>query len=263
VREASCLSTPGVLGSGPSSVVSVHHGLLRPHPPVSRAHRDFTALRLIHDAFAVRERLGCPRDLPYFRCRAVHACRRPYAGGSAPPSRFSSARRYQASSTYQRVATHKTRLCQQSSTGLNVSTPHRSLHATARAFAKPSWLATTRYYSPPRLRRYLVTPAFDATRRREALGARLDGRTGNLPSSGLSPDQSRQLVRLHDRRFNVRISARCTGLPVLDTQEKTCWSSNQAVWGCDGHGFARHWSEQGRLTQLRAHVSPSLQIGNG
>ncbi len=144
VREACCLSTPGVLGSGPSSVVSVHHGLLRPHPPVSRAHRDFTALRLIHDAFAVRERLGCPRDLPYFHCRAVHACRRPYAGGSAPPSRFFSARRYQASSTYQRVATHKTRLCQQSSTGLNVSTPHRSLYATARAFAKPSRLATTR-----------------------------------------------------------------------------------------------------------------------
>ncbi len=144
VREACCLSTPGVLGSGPSSVVSVHHSLLRPHPPVSQAHRDFTALRLILDAFAVRERLGDPRDLPYFHCRAVHACHRPYAGGSASPSRFSSARRSQASSTYQRVATHEARLCQQSSTGLKVSTLHRSLYATARAFAKPSRLATTR-----------------------------------------------------------------------------------------------------------------------
>src|SRR5262245_32816582 len=34
--------------------------LNRPHPPRSQAHRDFTALRLIRDAFAVRERLGDP-----------------------------------------------------------------------------------------------------------------------------------------------------------------------------------------------------------
>jgi hypothetical protein len=31
------------------------------------------------------------------------------------------------------------------------------------------------------------------------LGVRLDGRTGNLPSSGLAPDKSQQLVRLHQR----------------------------------------------------------------
>src|SRR5437773_11699704 len=41
----------------------------------------------------------------------------------------------------------------------------------------------------PRLLRSRVTPAFDAVRRRAALGVRLEGRTGNLPSSGLSPDQ--------------------------------------------------------------------------
>jgi len=46
---------------GPSS-------LNRPHPPHSRAHRDFTARRLIRDAFAVRERLGDPRVVPSFRC---------------------------------------------------------------------------------------------------------------------------------------------------------------------------------------------------
>jgi len=46
-------SAPGALApvrlmlSGPSS-------LNRPHPPRSRAHRDFTAKRLIRDAFAVR-----------------------------------------------------------------------------------------------------------------------------------------------------------------------------------------------------------------
>ena len=46
---------------GPSS-------LTRPHPPHPRAHRDFTAWRLIRDAFAVRERRGDPRVVPGFRC---------------------------------------------------------------------------------------------------------------------------------------------------------------------------------------------------
>jgi len=40
----------------------------RPHPPHSQAHRDFTAWRLIRDAFAVRERRGDPRVVPSFRC---------------------------------------------------------------------------------------------------------------------------------------------------------------------------------------------------
>ena len=42
--------------------------LIRPHPPHSQAHRNFTARRLICDAFAVRERLGDPRVVPSFRC---------------------------------------------------------------------------------------------------------------------------------------------------------------------------------------------------
>jgi hypothetical protein len=42
--------------------------LNRPHPPHSRAPRDFAALRLIRGAFAVRERLGDPRVVPVFRC---------------------------------------------------------------------------------------------------------------------------------------------------------------------------------------------------
>ena len=42
--------------------------LNRPHPPHSWAHRDFTARRLIPDAFAVRERRGDPRVVPSFRC---------------------------------------------------------------------------------------------------------------------------------------------------------------------------------------------------
>ena len=46
---------------GPSS-------LNRPHPSHSQAHRDFTARRLIRNAFAVRERLGDPQVVPSFRC---------------------------------------------------------------------------------------------------------------------------------------------------------------------------------------------------
>ncbi len=63
------------------------HRLLRPHSPVSPARWDFAAPPLIPSAFAVRERLGDPRDLPYFPSRAVRTCRRPYVGGSAAPSR--------------------------------------------------------------------------------------------------------------------------------------------------------------------------------
>src|SRR6202049_69213 len=51
----------GLCCPGPSS-------LNRPHPPHSQAHRDFTARRLIRDAFAVRERLGDPRVVPGFHC---------------------------------------------------------------------------------------------------------------------------------------------------------------------------------------------------
>ena len=46
---------------GPSS-------LNRPHPPLSQAHRNFAAQRFICGAFAVRERLGDPREVPGFRC---------------------------------------------------------------------------------------------------------------------------------------------------------------------------------------------------
>ena len=51
----------GLWCPGPSS-------LSRPHPSHSWVHRDFTAWRLIRDAFAVRERLGDPRVVPGFRC---------------------------------------------------------------------------------------------------------------------------------------------------------------------------------------------------
>src|SRR3954449_1496987 len=58
----------GLCCPGPSS-------LNRPHPPHSPAHRDFTAGRLIRDAFAVRERRGDPRVVPGFRYHSVLTCR--------------------------------------------------------------------------------------------------------------------------------------------------------------------------------------------
>jgi hypothetical protein len=60
------------LPQGPSLATGLfcpgRSSLNRPHPPHSRAHRDFTARRLVRDAFAVRERLGDPRVVPSFHC---------------------------------------------------------------------------------------------------------------------------------------------------------------------------------------------------
>jgi hypothetical protein len=53
----------------------------------------------------------------------------------------------------------------------------------------------------------VVTPASGAARCRTALRVKLDGRTENLPPSGLSPDKSQQLVRLHNRFFQRPQSA--------------------------------------------------------
>jgi hypothetical protein len=65
----------------------------------------------------------------------------------------------------------------------------------------PDWLRPSEVTcSSLRLLRYRVVPAFDAACRQATLGIWLDGRTGNLPSSGLSPDQLQQLVRLHSHQ---------------------------------------------------------------
>jgi hypothetical protein len=63
-------------GQGGESAHSTGRGWLNPvllrkanyDPPHSQAQRDFTAWRLIRDAFAVRERLGDPRVVPGFHC---------------------------------------------------------------------------------------------------------------------------------------------------------------------------------------------------
>jgi hypothetical protein len=131
------LATPGVLGSGPSCVVSIHHRVLRPHPSVSQARGDFTALPLIRRAFAVRERLGDPRDLPYFPCRAVPTCRRPYAGGSATPSRCAAVA---IPGFLDPITSRHPQLPSLPAIpdGAKLSALHRSRHAAARAFAVPS-----------------------------------------------------------------------------------------------------------------------------
>jgi len=54
----------------------------------------------------------------------------------------------------------------------------------------PGWLRQDEVTcSSPRLLRYIVTPAFNVARYRATLGVRLNGRTGNLPLLGLSPNQ--------------------------------------------------------------------------
>ena len=60
-------SAPGALAQV-RVIVPVRHHLVSPIPSHSWTHRDFTARRLIRDAFAVRERLGDPRVVPGFRC---------------------------------------------------------------------------------------------------------------------------------------------------------------------------------------------------
>ena len=105
-----CTRGPASLPQGslaPAGVV-LSPALLAYYDPIrqSRRHAATSPLsRLIRRAFAVRARRGDPRDLPYFHCRTVHTCRRPYAGGSGRPP-VTIASRYQASSTSQRVATH-------------------------------------------------------------------------------------------------------------------------------------------------------------
>ena len=192
------LPTPGALGSGPSYVVSIHHRLIRPHAPVPQARCDF-AFTLIRNAFAVRERLGDPRDLPYFRLPYF-----PYMPSTLP-----------------RWSTVSSRYTHTAIPGFLEFLPSRQPQLPASASnsrrgilfrgcivlfilrpaclpSPPGWLRQdeTTCISPCLLR-YIVTPAFGAVRHRTALGVRLDGRTGNLPSSGLSPDKLRQLVRLH------------------------------------------------------------------
>jgi len=141
--ERPCLSTPGVLGSGSGYVVPIPPRLLRPHPSVSPARGDFTGQPLIRRAFAVRERRGDPRDLPYFRCCAFHTCRRPYAGGAEAPTRCVRAPIPGSLVLSLSRPPQRPSLPAILDGVMQISALHRSRHAAARVFARPSWLATT------------------------------------------------------------------------------------------------------------------------
>jgi len=169
---------------GPSS--------LTPTPSASLA-----GTRRLHGPAAYTPRLRCagaprrparPSLLSLSRCPCVPSTLRRWVRGPFPLCRDRDAR-------LPRPITEspptRARLCQQFPTGFEISALHRSHHAAARMFARPSGLARTRCNhmsctSPSEDR---VTPAFDGVRRRAPLGVRLEGRTGNFPSSGLSPDQ--------------------------------------------------------------------------
>jgi hypothetical protein len=129
----------GVLGSAAGCVVPLPHCLLRPHPPVSPARGDFTAVPLIRRAFAVRERRGDPRET-FLTFPAVLATRAadPTPVGPARLSRCLHASSTRRPRTINESPPTMARLCQQYSTGLCISVLHRSRHATARVFAKPS-----------------------------------------------------------------------------------------------------------------------------
>ena len=79
--------------------------ILAYYDPIRQSRRHAaTSFYLIRNAFAVRERLGDPRDLPYFCGCAFPACRRPCPGGPPRPPVVLT-RRFQASSNYHGVAT--------------------------------------------------------------------------------------------------------------------------------------------------------------
>ena len=81
--------------------------LNRPHPPHSRAHRDFAAWRLIRDAFAVRERLGDPRVVPGFRCPFFPDMPSSATPGSSTSIRSRQRCRHRPSPKEQRLGTPK------------------------------------------------------------------------------------------------------------------------------------------------------------
>jgi hypothetical protein len=128
------LSTPGVLSSGVSYVVSTIIAYTTPCASPAGTLR-FRGIALIRSAFAVRERLGNPQDLPDFRCCSFHTCHRPYPGG---PLRHPVVltQRFQASSISERVATHHVPVSTSNTRRKgSISGLHRSLYATARMFA--------------------------------------------------------------------------------------------------------------------------------
>jgi hypothetical protein len=79
--------------------------LIRPHPPRSQEHRNFTARRLICDVFAVRECLGDPRAVPGFCWPIFPDMPSPTTPGSSTSISSRYRRRHRPSPKEQRLGT--------------------------------------------------------------------------------------------------------------------------------------------------------------
>jgi hypothetical protein len=174
----------------------------RRHAMTSRLGRLYTAPSLCGHASATRETFPTftavlstraidptpagSRDLSH--CVAVRDARLPRSLSESPPASLRLCQQYSTDSAFRRCIVRP------------------SLRPVCLP-SPPGWLPPDGVTcAPPGFLRTFVTPAFRAGRRRPVLGVRLDGRTGNLPSSGLAPDKSQQLVRLHprpQRRFHT------------------------------------------------------------
>ena len=118
----------GLFCPGPSS-------LNRPHPPHSQAHRDFTAWRLIRDAFAVRERRSDPQVVPGFRCTFLPDM----PSSPTPGSSTSISRNFDADLGLRRMTTGSAlpTLPQSVPRGRSISWLHWFASATACQVARP------------------------------------------------------------------------------------------------------------------------------
>jgi hypothetical protein len=123
--------TPGVLLEAGLCCPSPS-SLNRPHPPHSRAHRDFTARRLIRDAFAVRERRSNPRAVPVFRCPFLPDMPSPRTPGSSNIDQFQT-----ATSTLAFAKSPTARHSQCSSNPLHAVKPFRGLHGSHICYGLP------------------------------------------------------------------------------------------------------------------------------
>ena len=136
------LSTPGVLGSGSSYVVSIRHGLIQPHAPVPQARCDF-ASRLYAAPSLCGSASATRGTFPTFAAvLSVHVADPTPAARRALPlyshGDFRLPPTIKESPLAMPVSASNIRR------GYSISGLHRSLYATTCTFALPSWLATTR-----------------------------------------------------------------------------------------------------------------------
>ena len=122
VREARGLPTPGVLGSGPSSAVSVHPRVLRPHPSVSRARGDFAASGLYPASSLCGHASATRETFPTFTAVLATRAIDPTPAGSRDLSHCVTVRDARLPRSLSESPPASDRLCQQYLTALCIST---------------------------------------------------------------------------------------------------------------------------------------------